>query len=137
MAPSQVVREVVVKNTFLDFDLSMPSSVGPQSQSCPVEAFSPSYAYADDGSSLADSLAGMSEMRMCDLAAAARMFSNVKFSRTEMESSGNVASRGDHDNHANVLAERTWGSDSLASMDFQDAASMMGGSAPQIRPPPP
>merc|ERR1719420_116941 len=128
------VPEVVVKNTFLDFDVSGSSSASaPQSQSCPVAAFSPSQACDDSGESLADSLAGVSEMMMCDLAAAAKMFSKNKISRSEMESSGHVASRGESRNDINPIAERTWGFDTLSSMDFQD----IGGPVPQMKPPPP
>lgn len=142
------VPEVVVKNTFLDFEMSVSSSVRPQSQSCPVEVFSPSQACvdggksladsladADSGKSLADSLAGVSEMRMCDLAAAAQMFSQLKISRSEMECSGHVAARGDDSDTVITVAERTWGFDSFSSMDFHDAT--IGGPAPQMKPPPP
>jgi hypothetical protein len=133
------IPEVVVKNTFLDFEVSASSSVGPQSQSCPVEVFSPSQSNADGGKSLADSFAGVSEMRMCDLAAAAQMFSNGKISRSEMESNGHVASRGDYSSYADngsvACAERTWGFDSLSSMDFQ--TTEIGGRVPEMKPPPP
>jgi len=131
------VPEVVVKNTFLDFDMSESISIGHQSQSCPAEVFSPSHASMDGGMALADSLAGMCDMRMCDMAAAAQMFSKVKISRSEMESVGHVASRGDDSDHVNTFAERTWGFDSFSSMDFQDAAMGIGGPAPQFKPPPP
>jgi len=137
---AQQVPEVVVKNTFLDFDMSeSKSSVGYQSQSCPAEVFSPSQAKvcSDGGKSLADSLAGISDMRMCDLAAAAQMFSNLKISRTKMESCGHVASRGSDSSQVDTFAERTWGFDSFSSMDFQDAAAGIGGPVPQFKPPPP
>jgi len=133
------VPEVVVKNTFLDFDMSQSkSSLGYQSQSCPAEVFSPSQGQSiDSGQSLADSLAGISDMRMCDLAVAAQMFSNVKISRAEMESCGHVASRGSESSPVDTCAERTWGFDSFSSLDFQDDSSGIGGPAPQFQPPPP
>jgi len=132
------VPEVVVKNTFLDFDVAeSSSSLGNQSLSCPAEVLSPSQARgSDDDNALADCIAGISEMRMCDLAAAAQMFSNLKISRTEMESSGHVASRSSESDHVDVVAERTWGFDSFSSMDFQ-GSSGIGGPAPQFKPPPP
>jgi len=142
------VPEVVVKNTFLDFEVSSSdSSAGDQSQSCPAEVFSPKEANmcADGGKSLADSIAGTSTMRMCDLAAAAQMFSKLNISRTEMESRGHVASRDSNScNNEDIVtvdvdtfAGRTWGTDSFSCMDFQDAASAIGALVPQFKPPPP
>lgn len=122
------VPEVVMKNTFLEFEMSGVSSGGPKTQSCPAETFSPSHMGADDGSALADSLAGISGMRMCDLAAAANMFSTLKISRTEMESYGHVASRDTDSDDVNACVERTWGCDSFADV---------GELAPQVRQPPP
>jgi len=87
------VPEVVVKNTFLDFDMpTTTSSTDNVSLSCPAEVFSPSQKRVDGGN-LADSLAGIEDMKMCDLAAAAQMFSNGKISRADMESNGHVAHR--------------------------------------------
>merc|ERR1712048_1228560 len=117
---------VVVKNTFLNVETPQNNRIDPAYQSCPVAAFSDPVS-ADDGQALADSSSGIPEIRMCDLAAAAQMFSKCKISRDEMESKGFIAARGDNRGIGEFTAERTWGIDSEESF----------GVPPHIPAPPP
>merc|ERR1719272_852223 len=83
---SVAATPVIVKNTFLDVLDAVPEPCAPKSQSCPILAFSGIVSDA----ALADSLAGGSELMMCDLAAAARMFSAGGVARSAMEFSGHL-----------------------------------------------
>jgi hypothetical protein len=87
-----VLPPFVVKNTF--FEVVEPSSElsSPKSQSCPLAAFVGSGVGSSE-QTLAESFAGNSDLQMCDLAAAARMFSAGSIPRDTLEASGHVSSR--------------------------------------------
>eukprot|EP00746_Dinoflagellata_sp_MGD_P165243 gnl/MRDRNA2_/MRDRNA2_94400_c0_seq1.p1 gnl/MRDRNA2_/MRDRNA2_94400_c0~~gnl/MRDRNA2_/MRDRNA2_94400_c0_seq1.p1 ORF type:complete len:452 (-),score=87.63 gnl/MRDRNA2_/MRDRNA2_94400_c0_seq1:211-1566(-) len=142
------MHEVIMKNTFLEFETREFSMSERQSQSCPVEAFlsplhagdehvgaliSPLHVGDEHGSALGNSNIGISDMRMCDLAAAANMFSQLTISRAEMESSGHVSIRGADRGIDAASADRTWESDSPSSLNVPDMSAGMVGSD---RPPP-